>query len=539
VVVAVATSVAALLGTIRSAHASTIVVDSLANLDPDVLTAQMPTKCPLRWAIQAANTNQPVYGCKAGEPFKTNVIQFSPALFNDGTRNPKVFTFAAPPGVQPWFQTSVTQPFIITSPMEIQGPGPDLLVLDLTPQGTDPTQPYEAFIISAVNAMGVKISGLTIRGGRAVPGTQGASYGVGGGTFQPLVPYVSDNGGAGMRIIGMADVTLDNMRFLDNYAQYSGGAIESSATGVLTITNSTFANNSAGGGGGGAIALEGNVHRPFINIDHCTFENNTAQYNVSIGGAISNSWVITTITNSTFTGNAAKAGFFGGGYSSGQGGAIDAENSSQVLLKNVTLANNTAGRSGGALHVGVGATFSLVNVTVANNTATNESGSDGKAGGLHVDVQGSANMVNTLFTGNQRYVAGVPRPSPTGRGTIPTIAQMPSDCAGGFLSHGFNLFDSTSGCTGFISTDIVNRPAGVAALAFNGGPTETIALLRGSPAIDAGTPTGAPATDQRGVARNAHPDIGAYEYSLVRMPTGGPAPGTVVNTPPPGVILPH
>jgi hypothetical protein len=107
------------------------------------------------------------------------------------------------------------------------------------------------------------------------------------------------------------------------------------------------------------------------------------------------------------------------------------------------------------------------------------------------------------------------------------------------VSHGFNLFETTGGCTGFVATDIVNRPAGVGPLASNGGSTQTIALLRGSAAIDAGTTAGAPTTDERGVPRDAHPDIGAYEFQgLVRMPSGGPPPGAVV-TPPPSVFAPH
>jgi hypothetical protein len=56
-------------------------------------------------------------------------------------------------------------------------------------------------------------------------------------------------------------------------------------------------------------------------------------------------------------------------------------------------------------------------------------------------------------------------------------------------------------------------------LAFNGGPTRTHALLAGSPAIDHGDNSGAPATDQRGVARRRDgdgngsqiTDIGAFE----------------------------
>ena len=46
----------------------------------------------------------------------------------------------------------------------------------------------------------------------------------------------------------------------------------------------------------------------------------------------------------------------------------------------------------------------------------------------------------------------------------------------------------------------------------NGGPTQTIAINVGSPAIGTGKPNGAPATDQRGYLRNVAPCIGAFEY---------------------------
>jgi uncharacterized Zn-binding protein involved in type VI secretion len=49
-------------------------------------------------------------------------------------------------------------------------------------------------------------------------------------------------------------------------------------------------------------------------------------------------------------------------------------------------------------------------------------------------------------------------------------------------------------------------------LTSNGGPTQTHALLPGSPALDAGDDTGCPATDQRGVARIGRCDIAAYEF---------------------------
>jgi hypothetical protein len=60
-------------------------------------------------------------------------------------------------------------------------------------------------------------------------------------------------------------------------------------------------------------------------------------------------------------------------------------------------------------------------------------------------------------------------------------------------------------------------------LAAVGGPTPTMALWAGSPAIDAGGSAGCPATDQRGVGRpidgdeDGTPtcDIGAFEFQSV------------------------
>src|ERR1019366_8634124 len=79
---------------------------------------------------------------------------------------------------------------------------------------------------------------------------------------------------------------------------------------------------------------------------------------------------------------------------------------------------------------------------------------------------------------------------------------------------------------------VSNTPAGgdsfadpkLGPLANNGGPTLTMALLPGSPAIDAGNTSLAPATDQRGVPRpfSLAADVGAFEFwtALRASPTG-------------------
>src|SRR5207253_10692871 len=89
------------------------------------------------------------------------------------------------------------------------------------------------------------------------------------------------------------------------------------------------------------------------------------------------------------------------------------------------------------------------------------------------------------------------------------------NCRGPFReAQGYNLSSDTS-CGFTRATDITTPTPRLGPLAPNGGPTETMALLPGSPAINEGGSgaNGCPATDQRGVRRpqGAACDIGAYE----------------------------
>ena len=103
--------------------------------------------------------------------------------------------------------------------------------------------------------------------------------------------------------------------------------------------------------------------------------------------------------------------------------------------------------------------------------------------------------------------------------SAPTGGQGP-DVYGTFNSAGNNLISATNDSSGFTATgDLTGSSASrldpkVGPLANNGGPTLTMALLPGSPAIDAGNTLLAPAIDQRGFPRPAGSaaDIGAFEY---------------------------
>lgn len=94
-------------------------------------------------------------------------------------------------------------------------------------------------------------------------------------------------------------------------------------------------------------------------------------------------------------------------------------------------------------------------------------------------------------------------------------ASADPDLDGSVISLGHNLFGNMSGGSGFVSNDLVNVNPQLGLLQNNGGPTQTMALLPGSPAINAGDNTGAPTYDQRGPGFprivGGTIDIGAFE----------------------------
>ncbi len=95
------------------------------------------------------------------------------------------------------------------------------------------------------------------------------------------------------------------------------------------------------------------------------------------------------------------------------------------------------------------------------------------------------------------------------------------------LSLGHNLASDAS-CALGAAGDLQNTNPLLGPLAANGGPTQTHGLQVGSPAIDAANATGAPATDQRGVARPVGTgfDIGAFEGTV----DGGPTPTLSIDS---------
>ncbi len=184
-----------------------------------------------------------------------------------------------------------------------------------------------------------------------------------------------------------------------------------------------------------------------LSVTDCTLSQNTAQ----LGGGIYNDWFATvTITDSTISGNSAQV----------NGGGIFNQENAMLTLADCTVSGNSAQSDGGGIYNASG-TATLGNTIVAANTCT---------GSPDADISGAA-TANYCLIGNA------------------TGATF-----------------SSSSANNITGVDPLLGPLGN-----YGGPTETIPLLPGSPAIGAADPASSTAQDQRGITRDAKPDIGAFE----------------------------
>ncbi|PNW58746.1 UNVERIFIED_CONTAM: hypothetical protein BEN50_05950 [Euhalothece sp. KZN 001] len=435
------------------------------------------------------------------------------------------------------------------------------------------------------NAVTVTLDGLTVTGGVAggssVIGTRGGGISnfedltltnstvsgnssfVGGGVYNrgtstinnsTLSGNSADNGGGGVANTGTSTITINNSILSSNSSDAFGGGVVNYGTSTITINNSTLSSNSARYGGG--VNNSGTS-----TINNSTLSGNSARY--GDGGGIDNGGT-STINNSTLSGNSAR---YGGGVNNNGTSTID----------NSTLSGNSAAESGGGIDNG--GTSTITNSTLSGNSAnfgggidnnylgtstiTNStlSGNSSSQNGGGVNNYGTSTINNSTLSGNSAYNGGGVDNSGTANVTNSTISGNSATNGGGIYNRGrvFNLIQGTANITNSIVAnsvgDDLSRDTGTinasysliennadqingtnannitgqdplldpAGLQDNGGPTQTIALLADSPAIDAGDndliPTGVD-FDQRGTGFdrivNGTVDIGAFEsLSLV------------------------
>jgi hypothetical protein len=341
--------------------------------------------------------------------------------------------------------------------LTVLGPGSDKLTVMRSDAANTP-----AFRVFDVEAGAVTLAGVTIRNGSAFSGTN-----------------IHDNLGGG--ILNRGNLTVSNCVITANSApttdwgtniappgfQFSlgFGAGIFCDYGQLTVVNSTISGNQATGAGGGICTFEA---APF-SAQGCTLSDNFAAYQ---GGGLNFQGRVGILQNCTIAGNATAPDGAGSAIASV---AFEAEAPTILTLTACTVAGNTGTTNGAfgiaGLNNGMGLTNRLLSTLVADNVGPNFS-----------------------FIG-------------------PNTLQS--------LGHNLDS-DGTSGLVNGADGDLVGSVASpinakLGSLQDNGGPTMTIALLPGSPAINAGScvdPDDDPLlVDQRGFPRPhvTGCDIGAYE----------------------------
>ncbi len=330
------------------------------------------------------------------------------------------------------------------------------------------------FSVSAARTLSLVGLTLTNAGNSSSPST-GLAIAVGSGILSVANSTFSQNTRGAISGFNTDSVTaITNSLFISNSSTGFGGAIYN--TGRLSISDSTFSDNvgSISHEGGAIYNTTTGAVPGIVTIRRSSFLRNTAGY----GGAISNYGALT-ITESTL---AANGSTFNGG---GGGGTLLTGSGGQLLLVNVTLTGGTTmpNNKGSAIYVNgspvVGGRATLVNVTMADNAGVN--------GQVHIANVGVIDWKNTIVANGQ----------------------CTKDGTAVLNDNGGNLAFNAAGCPGTSADPLLGT------LQDNGGPTHTRALPANSPARDQGLNAGCPPYDQRGVIRpqNATCDIGAVEYN--------------------------
>ena len=385
--------------------------------------------CTLREAITAANTNAASGAtpgeCAAGSSAGSDTISFTVTGAIDLTN------------VLP----------NISSDMQIIGPGPAMLTVRRSSANGTPN-----FGILTVSSGTVTVSGLTISSGRIVAVSSGPFSVAGAGIANSgsltatnclitsnaaIATQGGDARGAGVANGGamiVQDCTINGNTLTDDGGL--GGGIYNS--GSMAVTNSIINSNTVNTTGGLAVNGGGIANSGVLSISNSTISgNSSASPSTNRGGGIYNTSVLN-VFGSTVFGNTTAGTGIGGGIS----------NQGTATIINSTVSGNTGSIGAGIANEG---TVNVCNVTIA--------------GGF--DNNSTANIRNSIVSG----VAGV-----------------------AFNSQGHNLIGSSPAGRGFtdgVNGDIVGTSASpidplLGPLQDNGGPTQTMALLRGSRALDAG-----------------------------------------------------
>ncbi|MGA2497835.1 MAG: glycoside hydrolase family 44 protein, partial [Tepidisphaeraceae bacterium] len=461
---------------------------SVSVVSPTTITVSAATDAALRDAITSADT-----GAANGD---AATILFAASLAGD------------------------TIKLLGSAPLELKA-GTGVVTIDggglITLSGDGNSQVFQ--IDSGANAT---LDGLTIEDGNA--GSGGGIANAGALTVVNCTLTNNTAGASGGGIDNTGSLTVTNITLTGNSAGTGGGGIDNEQAGTLSVTNATCSSNSAPTGAG--IDNAGTLM-----ILDAVCDGNTAGGTTGIGGGIGNSGTLTLI-DSTLTDNSsssAAGGIYNAGLMTVTGCTIDDNTGSYIAgginnvgtmtVTNCTLAGNYAYLGGGIYNGNYYG--SSGNLTLSNDTITSNFANYGAGGGIYMangtySTTGGSTLTlfNTLVAGN--FASGNSS-DPLSTPVLPFGPDI--QVYSGTVSGSHNLIGDGQGLTGISNADAGHTQVGTPSapinallavpignlgftqiltspivafnqsqipLADNGGPTQTIVLLDGSPASGAG-----------------------------------------------------
>jgi nitrous oxidase accessory protein NosD len=290
---------------------------------------------------------------------------------------------------------------------------------------------------------------------------------------------IIDGGGAGRTITVVGPGTrlnLSQLRIQNAGPSFSSAGLTVSRS-TATVTRCRITGNDGPGLSDDAGPF-GGFERARLTVVETTIDGNAGP------GIMLFAYSRATVVRSTISGNADS------------GIALRGRGNRAIVADSTISGNGTLG-DGGGIYL-IASSVKLVRSTVASNTA------EGAGGGIFVDVRGRARSEATILADNAHMGAAA--------NECALAAPSGPHPGGRFVSRGFNLIETACPFAGGAGLDITAQDPLLGPLQDNSGPTFTRALLGGSPALGAvtrGRTCREP--DQRGVARTAPCDVGAFE----------------------------
>jgi predicted outer membrane repeat protein len=312
-------------------------------------------------------------------------------------------------------------------------------------------------------------------------------------SLREAIEAVNNDSGSDWTInLGAGTFSLDETGAFNASALTGDFDISNSITIVGAGTGQTIIDGSALGDRVFDVLSGGELTLSDLTIaDASTMSIDGAAVNVQTGGALTATDVVFSNNDSTGNGGAIwtegtttldRVAIFD---SQGQNGGALSIFGGTTSLSNVTISGNTAEFDGAGIFLGSGA-ITIDHSTIANNQTMG----GGNGGGIR-NNGGTVNIRNSIVADNTAQTSG-------------------DDVSGAIVSGGYNIIEDATGFTGSVGTDITGSDPGLAALAESNN-TFVHAITPTSNAYNAATGS-TETTDQRGITRDANPDIGAYEY---------------------------